>query len=488
MRKRVKPPPSCNVYTPTVLARAMVRALRDAPGARWLEPCVGKGAFLKALTEQRVEAERIVGLDLCHAAEPTDVHAVVRRGIEFLQWSALTSERFDRVIANPPYIALSKLPSEIRSAALGICDPDGTPIAGSGNCWYAFLCASLGLLTEGGSLAFVLPAAFDYADYARSLRESLPTLFGRVEVHRSRTPVFEGVEEGSIVLLAHGFRKPNQAVSRQEYDTLDELVRGLGRPMPSGGRAHETSDVTTNGKGIRLGDVMTIGLGAVTGDAGYFLMTEEERGCRQLPKSAVLPVVSKSKHIRMASICPERWKQLLHTGERIWLFRPSPSIVSHAAVQRYLDCPLGDGGCRRDAYKIRHRTPWYVTPLPRRPAGFISGMSHFGPWICLNRMDRLSATNTLYTVRFRKPCSDTEENAWALMLLTSAVREQLPAAIREYALGLAKLEPGDLSQLRLPTPRIVDAIPHVYQAAVESLLSGDADRACSIADKYASDG
>jgi len=477
-------PVSCNVYTPAVLAQAMVRALGDGPDARWLEPCVGKGAFLRALARQRVDVGRIVGLDLCRSSEPTDIHAVVRRGIDFLRWAASTTERFDRVVANPPYIALSKVPRPIQNAALSVRTPDGMAIALSGNCWNAFLCASLGLLNEGGSIAFVLPAAFDYANYARSLRAKLPTLFGRLEVHRCRTPIFDSVEEGSIVLLAHGFRVPRTAAFRREYETLDALVRGLGRPSQPTRRTSKPDDLSAKSTGVRLGDVMTIGLGAVTGDASYFLMTDGERRRHALPKSAVVPVLSKSKHIRSASISLERWAELLSAGERVWLFRPLPSVVSQTAVQQYLELTEADGGCRRNAYKIRNRSPWYVTPLPPRPDGFLSGMSQSGPWICLNRMEGLSATNTLYTVRFRKRLSQDEQCAWALMLLTSEVRRQLPSVIREYALGLAKLEPGDLSQLRLPTPRGVGAMPRIYRSAVESLLAGDASRACSIADRH----
>ena len=141
MSNVVKPPPSCNVYTPAVLAQAMVRALGDVPDARWLEPCVGNGALLKALARHRVDASRIVGLDLCRSPEPADVHAVVRRGIDFLRWSRSTTERFDRVVANPPYVALSKVPRPIQNAALRVRTPDGTPIALGGNCWNAFLCA-----------------------------------------------------------------------------------------------------------------------------------------------------------------------------------------------------------------------------------------------------------------------------------------------------------------------------------------------------------
>ncbi|MCY2988841.1 MAG: hypothetical protein NTY19_13380 [Planctomycetota bacterium] len=484
MSNLVKPPPSCNVYTPAVLAQAMVCALGDVPDARWLEPCVGQGAFLKSLTRHRVDASRIVGLDLCRSPEPADVHAVVHRGIEFLRWATSTLERFDRVVANPPYVALSKVPRPIQNAALCVRTPDESPITRGGNCWNAFLCASLGLLNEGGSIAFVLPAAFDYANYARSLRTTLPTLFARLEVHRCRKPIFDSVEEGSIVLIGHGFREPRKAAFRREYESLDDLVRGLSRPSQPRRQSPTSGALIANGKGVRLGDVMTIGLGAVTGDASYFLMTDEERRRHDLPTSAVMPVLSKSKHIRSASISPERWMELLSAEERVWLFRPRAAVVPQPAVQRYLELPEADGGCRRDAYKVRNRHPWYVTPLPPRPDGFMSGMSQSGPWVCLNGMVRLSATNTLYTVRFPRRLLQDEQCAWALMLLTDIVREQLPSAVREYALGLAKLEPGDVSQLRLPNPRVVDAMLSVYRTAVESLLGGDARRACSIANKY----
>ena len=480
----VSPPPSCNVYTPAVLAAAMVRALGDAPDACWLEPCVGRGAFLEALARQGIGARRIVGLDLCRATESTDAHAVVRRGIEFLRWSLSTNERFDRVVANPPYAALSKVPLPIQNAALAVRTPDGSPISRGGNCWNAFLCASLRLLNDGGSIAFVLPAAFDYANYAQSLRTALPDLFARVEVHRCRTPIFEAVEEGSIVLVAHGFRLPNADTVRGEYETLDDLVRGLRKPSQSACPTSRADVQAAKGDGVRLRDIMSIGLGAVTGDASYFLMTDEERRRHSLPKSAVIPVVSRSKHIRRAAIFPEHWEELLSGGERIWLFRPCSSDLTHPAVQGYLRLSEADGGCRRDAYKIRNRSPWYITPLPPRPHGFVSGMSQAGPWICLNETPRLSATNTLYTVRFRRRLPVLERYAWAMMLLTSEVREQLPSMIREYALGLAKLEPGDLAQLRLPAPRVVDAIPTIYRSAVETLLEGDTDRACSIADRH----
>ncbi|MBI2480613.1 MAG: class I SAM-dependent methyltransferase [Planctomycetia bacterium] len=488
MSKVLVPPPSCNVFTPDLLAAAMVRALGDASRIRWMEPCVGKGAFLRALANHGVNAKRIVGLDLSRVSEPTDSLAQVRRGTEFLRWATFTDERFDRVVANPPYIGLSKLPDAIQSAAMAVQEPGGSRVTKGANCWYAFLCASLRVLKTGGSLAFVLPAAFEYADYAQPLRDSLPRLFARVSVHRCRAPLFEAVDDGSVVLIGQGYQQPHKNHARFESKTLEDLVAVMD--SPSAPNAESTSlmaESTPQPTGcVRLGEVMTVGLGAVTGDTSYFLMTEEERRLRELPATACIAVLSKAKHLGCAVATSSYWQQLKSDGERVWLFRPTPAIQNHPAVRRYLRLSLAKGGCDRSAYKIANRQPWYLPPLPDRPHGFLSGMSQSGPWICLNAMSRLTATNTLYSVRFRRQIPSNAWLTWSLMLLTSTVREQLPMSFREYALGLRKLEPRDLRQLWLPVPR-VDRNPaqiQNYSQAVEALLDGNVTRTMAIADRY----
>ena len=231
---------------------------------------------------------------------------------------------------------------------------------------------------------------------------------------------------------------------------------------------------------------MTVGLGAVTGDASYFLLTEGERVFRELPAAACIPVLSKAKHARCAEATSSHWQRLKAEGERVWLFRPTPAIQSDPAVGRYLQLSLEQGGCDRTAYKVANRDPWYLPPLPERPHGFLSGMSQSGPWICLNEMPRLTATNTLYTVRFRRDLPSHEWSQWSLMLLTSTVREQLPAAFREYALGLRKLEPRDLRQLWLPRPRVArnPDFRTAYEQAVEALLNANEAKAIAIADRH----
>jgi len=480
---KILPPPSCNVYTPSILANAMVQALGIAKNAKWLEPCVGKGAIISAMSDAGVKPHEVTGLDLSSSVEQTDRYATVTRSTEFLSWALETTMRFDRVVANPPYIALNKLPSKIGGAASRHYAPDGTSVALTSNCWYAFLCASLRLLNPKGSIAFLLPSAFDYADYAIPLRQQLPLLFERFEIHRSHVPLFEHVDDGTIVMVGHKYREPSVYTFRAEYPGLTELSLGLtnhGQQKPTTKNKSKGNRIAS----VALHKIMTIRIGAVTGDAKYFLLTEEERLQHGLPESSVHPAVSRSKHILFPEISLDRWNEMRESGERVWLFRPTNGSMKSKFVRQYLE--LGDqhGACNVDAYKIVNREPWYITPIPTTPDGFISGMCQSGPVVCFRRMKQLTATNTLFTVNFEPNIRPQERLAWALMLLTSDVRKQVNERARRYALGLRKLEPSDLHAILLPKPSIVEVTKKKYKQAVEAAMNMDFADSSRIADSY----
>lgn len=478
---RIAPPESCNVYTPPRLADAIVSALKSKQDCRWLEPCVGQGAFLEALNKQGIARDQIVGIDLALKVAKADNLATVKRGTEFLAWSGATQVRFERIVANPPFISLSKLPKGIQNAACAHQTPDGKSVTLASNCWYAFFCACLKLLRPGGSIAFVLPSSFEYADYAKSLREQLPNLFSQFEVHRSELPLFESVGEGSVVVIGYDYRAAPLTSFRRKYPSFDELLQGI--TVKAHGIKIKSADRRILPKNLTpLKEIMSIGIGAVTGDADYFLLTEIERIQLALPISAVTKVVSKSKQVQSAGVYLRDWKKMRDLGERVWLFRPTGEALQVQTVKHYLKRSQVDGGCNREAYKIRRRSPWYLTPLPAIPHGFLSGMSQSGPVICFNHTRLLTATNTLYTVRFKPNIPPRERFGWALMLLTTQVDQQLSKLRREYALGLNKYEPGDLESLLLPIPcKLVDLEPF-YRDAVSARLQGDRVESSRIAD------
>ena len=468
----------------------MVERLGDEPSYDWLEPSVGEGAFLTELVKTGVGCERITGVDLEPTPHLNDNLAHVIRGHDFVAWSAGSNLRFDRIVANPPYVPLGRIDAELSSAALAVSIDGFPPLTLRSNYWCAFIYASVNLLRVGGALAFVLPSSWEHADYAKELRTLLPKRFARFETYRCMRPLFDSVQEGCVVVVGLGFgESPQCEPVKMEYSNSRDLVCGL-RDMcscPTKTTTNEMTctlvdDVCTQTRLAR--DVFDIRLGGVTGEARFFLLSEYRRKGLGLPFESCQPVLSRARHLITSEITPKEWENLRDAGDRVWLFNPSDDVVPEQQVRRYLELDLLSGGCDKGRYKIRNRSPWYRTPMPTTVDAFVSGMSKYGPWMSLNGMRNLSATNTLYIVLFKERLNGDEKAAWALSLLTAQVRRQLTQFARRYPSGLIKFEPGSLLALQLPVPFQFRGAAEYYNSAVNILLQGKVKEATQIADNW----
>lgn len=480
-------PKSCKVYTPEKLARAMVRALLPRnPGGTWLEPSFGRGVFLRCLSEAGVPSHRVIAVDLDKAPSDYDELATCIRGVDFLAKPTLPINRFDFVVGNPPYLAIRSLASKQRATASGVLDNAGRAVGVRANTWYAFLQRSIQYLDDGGSIAFILPAASEYADYCKPGRSGVTSLFDRVDLIRSRSPLFESVREGSVVLVCRGKGGGGGLYSRHEVSDLNEAVSTLGTLDATKASRCKVAFQRHALETRRLGEIATIQLGGVTGDAGYFILTEDRRKQLRLPESCLTRVVSRSRDIRSAAITEAGWSELRRKGRRVWLFRPTHAQSSDKAIASYLKLDAESGGCHRERFKIKNRTPWYRTPLPKRPDAFISGMNQAGVWMCMNEFPELNATNTLYVASFRRRLTRAERYAWALSLLSSSAAVQLRACVRKYADGLGKIEPGQLARIQIPVPPALRNSVSVYKRAIALLMSGEEGACRELADSYVS--
>lgn len=480
-------PRSCRVFTPAGLASAIVKSIDAPQDANWLEPCAGPGAFVAALTDFGVTSDRLTAIDLDSDSVGLANMAKVHAGTDFLEWARTTHDRFDCIVANPPFVSISRLPRRLKSSALQTVLPGGRKIRLGANYWCAFLASALNLLRPGGRVAFILPASWEYADYAADLRVAVPSLFHEFDVHRSAAPLFDGVQEGSVVILGRGFGGQHRVTNYFEYSSGDALTAALSKPS-HGGQAPNRTEVAIDQEpeAVRrkLGDVVTISIGAVTGDAGYFLMNESKRRKLALPVEACYPVLTHSKDLIDSTIDKTKWLSLRSKDRRVWLFRPKMSLLDRPKVKAYLHLPLDQGGCNTAAHKVKTRNQWHSVRLPDRVDGFISGMSRSGPWICLNKFKRLKATNTLYVVRFKENLTLEQKAAWGLALLTSSARTTLLDLARRYPDGLIKYEPSDLAAVSLPVPQKTSGAIGAYKEAVDALLKGHPELAASYADRW----
>jgi hypothetical protein len=95
----------------------------------------------------------------------------------------------------------------------------------------------------------------------------------------------------------------------------------------------------------------------------------------------------------------------------------------------------------------------------------------------------LTATNTLYVIRFLNAESADEKAAWAMWLLTTKAQRRLRAIGRRYADGLLKFEPGDIGKLVIDRPLKTSGAYREYKRAVRLLLAGKTRESRKIADK-----
>lgn len=228
---------------------------------------------------------------------------------------------------------------------------------------------------------------------------------------------------------------------------------------------------------------LSIGIGAVTGDSSYFLLSESARLQHELPTASLRPALSRARHLTSPSIDAKIWADFRKRDDRVWLFSPPQSLLSHPAVSRYLR--WGErSGCKIENNKIRSRELWYRVPLPKSIDAYVSGMSSTGPLICFKSMHNLTATNTLYTVGFLQHLDPNDRAAVALALLTTQCAEELSQRARNYAAGLSKFEPSDLLSVKIPTVENRAGAWLDYQRIAGLALEGRRDSARLEADKW----
>ena len=114
----------------------------------------------------------------------------------------------------------------------------------------------------------------------------------------------------------------------------------------------------------------------------------------------------------------------------------------------------------------------------------MTGMSHARPWVALNRRRSLTASNTLYGVRFPALTSTDQRAAWCLSMLSSDTAESRAELTRQYPQGLLKLEPGDLARLVVRRPKKIDGALSLYRQAVEFIIAGMPEASQALADEW----
>jgi len=225
----------------------------------------------------------------------------------------------------------------------------------------------------------------------------------------------------------------------------------------------------------RLGEVVDLTIGYVTGDNDFFHLTPDEAREWGLDYADLRAVLRRSGDLNSLGLtCRVSDFVSRFLSSDYYLYHPKGTELRPAA-RAYMEYGRKLGVHER--HKCRVRDPWYVVPGVRVPEFFIGVFASKGPRLVAN-MANLAATNTLLIGN--SSVDWLRQRVLVASSLTSL--SLLSAEIEGHALGggALKLEPGEARRLLLPVRVNVDedlllSLDHLLRQGKQAEASDLAD-------------
>ena len=175
------------VYTKPSVARYMTGLLTLPYGARVLDPCFGRGAFIDALTAMGRYSVDGVEIDAESYAACLDRESAACRlhHADFFSFDA--AGRYDGVVMNPPYVRQEEI--DLLAEGYGIskerlATKAGTELDAKANLYMYFTIQALHALKEGGQMVVIFPNSWERSRTGMKFRKAMAALCS-IEEHIS---------------------------------------------------------------------------------------------------------------------------------------------------------------------------------------------------------------------------------------------------------------------------------------------------------------
>jgi adenine-specific DNA-methyltransferase len=455
-------------YTPIKTVKFMFNYVKNQNKdiSNILEPSIGDGRFISYIFDN-VTVDKIVGVELDKEKVQEAKQRFLDKKIsiisqDFLQFSLNSTEKYDLIIGNPPYINKKNMEPEFIERAYKICELYGFPKDIIQNSWVAFILASLSHLAVKGVLFFVLPMELLQVQYAEKLREFLEAKFNTIHILSFDEKMFPKIEQNTCLLYLTNCEKKKPYIDYKRYKTLDAdaaySVSKIQRNKPlkkwtNAILSDDEIDILNRFKNNLplISDFGTSAPGIVTGANNVFILTKEEVKkfyCENL----VVPIISHSNSALGHLYIDENLIHFLENDDtKLFLLNLSGKEEKELPIQlkNYLKKEgnqIRNGRKLKDGYKCSRRKPWYAVPIV--PTGEVVFFKRYDkvPRICV-KSKNIYTTDIAYNIRI-KPQYDPASLVFCFY--NSCTLASCEFVGRYYAGGVAELTPSEFKVLRLP--------------------------------------
>ena len=425
---------------------------------------------------------------------------------DFFQVDRETVGQVNAIIGNPPFIRYHRFAGRARNVALARAADLGVHLSKLTSSWAPFLIHSAAMLEHGGRLAMVVPMEIGHAAYALPVLEYLAKSFGRATFLTFRKKLFPDLSENTLLLLAEAKGARFSGFFWRDLHDAGSLsdLQKTGKRQPVGTRRIDAEAVCRGSERLieyfvprkarelyrelkqscstrRLGELVDVGIGYVTGANDFFHLAPTEVKRWQIPKAFLRPAVRRSRSLAGLRFTRKDWLDAVKAGEAGFLLLiDADESTMPQSVRRYLEYGEAEGVSER--YKCRTRSPWFSVRHVHKPDAFLSYMSGLLPRLVANDAG-VVAPNSLHILRIHPHISLTSR---AIAALWRTSLTSLSVEIEGHALGggMLKLEPSEAENVLVPTDQVNNGELESFAQELGALVrSGDLDAARSLADK-----
>lgn len=458
-------------YTPLPLAEMMVDLFANENTiTSVLEPSCGDGVFLDAVIKKKIDKtlKEIIAIELDQReAEKARKYSKVCKKVkvyneDFFDYYNRVSgqKKYDLILGNPPYVRYQYLEEKQRELLSNILTSQGMKANKLINTWVGFMVACVNLLSEHGTIAFVIPAEIMQVAYAEDLRLFLADQLSKITLITFEELVFPDIEQEIVVFVGEKDQQESglrivELKNLEDFKSYNIETNGFQKMQ----HIHEkwTKYFTNNEENAlirqikgdkqfqKLSDAALINIGITTGNNKYFSVNQDKVDRYEL-HNVVRPLIGRSSHANSLYFREEDWMQNVESGKAAYLIDfPQRNIEDLPEKQReYIR--LGEEKEENIGYKCRIREKWYCIPSIWIPDAFFLRRNNLYPKFVLNCCDAVS-TDTMHRIKFHE---GIEPERIVLSYYNSVSFAFTELCGRSYGGGVLEILPGEVGNIMVP--------------------------------------
>ncbi|MFZ5570930.1 MAG: Eco57I restriction-modification methylase domain-containing protein [Thermodesulfobacteriota bacterium] len=455
-------------YTPEPIAAFILKwGINGSSSYDILEPSCGEGVFLKQLKEQKHKFNKITAIEFDEAeakkADKLQLGSKTVINTDFHLYCNETTECFDFVVGNPPYIRYQYFDEAQQIEATKIFNKAGLKYTKLTNAWVSFVVGSSLLLKEKGKIGFVVPAEILQVSYAQQLREFLAHFYNKINIVSFKKLVFPDIQQEVVLLLCEKNGTDSHFIEHLEITDASELealeVNKLQSPQKQIDfksnkwtfyflQQEEINFLETvaQKKFIpKIADYAKVEVGITTGANNYFTVPLPVVEAYSLHEYAK-PMVGRSVQVNSIVFNEEDWKRnrLTRARTHLLIFPPKKELNRHKGATTYIS--LGESVGINKGYKTGIRDDWFVVPSIKLSQALFIRRNNLYPKLILNEVGAYT-TDTMHRV-FVKP--KTNIKAFVASFYNSLSLAFSEITGRSYGGGVLELMPSEAGKILLP--------------------------------------